>query len=220
MSIGNDKLFLIQGDSHHILNWEQYGLRIIVPQGTLSPTDTCEVSVAALVGGQFQLPEETELISAVYNISVSKPLLKSIKLEIQHCARLVTEDHMSYLSFATASIQQSTTLPYKFQLQEGGQFCPCDQYGSINLTHFCLKAVVKSRTDPFWSDNVLAQEIHPFVQSIDLIGGSTLEKVTKYGKHSVNDASAPSTSDLSSESSNEIHNKTSFECRQGNRQSR
>ena len=201
MCIGNDQLFLIQGDSPQILNWEQYGLRITVPQGALSPTDICEVSMAALVGGQFQLPEESELISAVYNISVSKPLLKSIKLEIQHCAHLVTRDHTSYLSFVTASIQQSPILPYKFQLQEVGQFCPSDRYGSINLTHFCLKAIVKSRTDPFWSDNVLAQEIHPFVQSIDLVGGSKLDKVTNYGKHSVNDASAPSTS----------------ECRQGNR---
>ena len=217
MCIGNDELFRIQGDSPQFFNWEQYGLRITVPQGTLSPTDTCEVSVAALIGGQFHLPEKTELISAVYNITVSKPLLKSIKLEIQHCARLITRDHTSYLSFATASIQQSTTLPYEFQLQEGGQFYPGDQYGSINLSHFCLKAIVKFRTDPFRSDNVLAQEIHPFVQSIDLIGGSKLDKVTNYGKHSVNDASAPSTSDLSYESNNEVHHITSFECRQGNR---
>ena len=163
-------------------------MRITVPQGTLSPTDTCEVSVAALVGGQFQLPEETELISAVYNITVSKSLLKSIKLEIQHCAHLITIDHTIYLSFVTASIQQSTTLPYNFQLQEGGQFY---------LTHFCLKAIVKSRSDPFWSDNVLTQEIHSFVQSVDLIGGSELDKVTNYGRLSANDtSSAPKPSDL------------------------
>ena len=210
-------MFLIQGDSPQFFNWEQYGSRITVPQGTLSPTDTCEVSVAALVGGQFQLPEETELISAVYNISVSKPLLKSIKLEIQHCARLVTRDHTSYLSFATSSVQQSTTLPYKFQLQEGGQFCPGDHYGSINLTHFCLKAIVKSRNDPFWSDNVLVQEIRSFVQSVDLIGGSELDKVTNYGRLSANDASAPKPSDLLSESNNEVHHITNSECIQGNR---
>ena len=215
MSIGNDKLFLIQGDSPQFFNWEQYGLRIAVPQGTLSPTDTCEVSVAALVGGQFQLPEESELISAVYNITVSKPLLKPVKLEIQHCACLVTRDHTRYLSFATASIQQSTTLPYKFQLQEGGQFYPGDQYGSINLTNFCLKAIVKSRTDPFWSDNVLAQEMHPFVQSIDFIGGSELEKVTKCERVFVDEPSAPRTSYLLSESSNKVHDITSLECRQG-----
>ena len=164
------------------------------------------------------MPEETELISAVYIISVSKQLLKSIKLEIQHCARLVTRDHANYLSFATASIQQSTTLPYKFQLQEGGQFYPDDQYDSINLTYFCLKAIVKSRIDPFWSDNVLAQEIHSFVQSVDLVGWSKLDKVPNYGRFSANDTSSvPRPSDLLSESNNEAHQITSLECIQGNR---
>ena len=217
MCIGSDKLFLIEGDSLQPLHWEQYGLRITVPEGTLCPIDTCEVSVAALVGGQFQLPEGTELISAVYNISVSKPLLKSIKLEIQHCARLVTRDHTSYLSFATASIKQSTTLPYKFQLQEGGQFYPGDQFGSINLTHFCLKAIVKSRTDPFWSDNVLVKEIPSLIRSIDLIGRSEVEKVTNYGKLSVNDASVPKLSNTLSESNNEVPDITNLECIQGNK---
>ena len=142
MCIGNDKLFLIQGDSLQTLKWEKYGLRIIVPQGTLSPTDTCEVSVAALVGGQFQLPEESELISAVYNISVSKPLLKPVTLEIQHCADIVTQDHTSYLCFATASV--NTELPYQFQLKDGGHFHPGDQYGSISLSQFSLWCVVKN----------------------------------------------------------------------------
>ena len=133
-------MFLIQGDSAHFFNWEQYGLRITVLEGTLSPTDTCEVAVRALVGGQFQLPEDTELISAVYSISVSKPLLKEVKLEIQHCADLVTQDHTYYLSFATASANSGP--PYQFQF-EGGQFYPGDQYGSIFLHQFSLKAVVK-----------------------------------------------------------------------------
>ena len=134
-------MFLIQGDSAQFFNWEQYGLRITVLEGTLSPTDTCEVAVRALVGGQFQLPEDTELISAVYSISVSKPLLKQVKLEIQHCADLVTQDHTSYLSFATASV--NTGLPYQFNLEEGGQFHTGDQYGSICLSQFSSWAIIK-----------------------------------------------------------------------------
>ena len=144
MSIISEKLFLVQGNSAQFLDWEQYGLRITVPEDTLSTKEIIRITVRALVGGQFQLPEDTELISAVYVISISKPLLKPVKLEIQHCADLVTRDHTSYLSFATASISQSTTLPYQFRLQEGGQFCPGDQYGSITLPHFCLEAIVKS----------------------------------------------------------------------------
>ena len=141
MCIGGEETFLIQGDSAHFFNWEQYGLRITVLEGTLSPTDTCEVAVRALVGGQFQLPEDTELISAVYSISVSKSLLKQVKLEIQHCADLVTQDHTSYLSFATASV--NTGLTYQFKLEEGGQFHTGDQYGSIYLSQFSSWAIIK-----------------------------------------------------------------------------
>ena len=86
--------------------------------------------------------------SVVYSISVSKPLLKPVKLEIQHCAHLVTEDHTSYLSFATASIDQPV-LPYQFQLEEGGEFYPGDQYGSISLSQFSLKSIIKSLTRRF-----------------------------------------------------------------------
>ena len=117
-----------------------------VLEGTLYPSDTSEVAFTAMVGGQFQFPEGTELISAVYGISVSKPLFRPVKIEIQHCADLVTQDHTSYLSFVTASISE---LPYKFQLEEGGQFHTGDQYGSIcliYLSQLSLKAIVKSTT--------------------------------------------------------------------------
>ena len=141
--IGDKNLFLIQGDCPQSFNWEEYGLRITVPQGTLSFSEICEISVTVLIGGQFAFPEETEPISVVYGISISNPLLKPVKLEIQHCAHLVTEDHTSYLSFVIASSKQPV-LPYQFQLLKGGQFYPRNQYGSISLSHFCLLGIIKS----------------------------------------------------------------------------
>ena len=108
-----------------------YGLRIIVSESSFCPTDTCEVAVRVLVGGQFQLSQSTELISAIYVISISKPLLQPVILEIQHCTKLLTQDHTSYLSFATASVD--TRLLYQFSLVEGGEFHTGDQYGTIHL---------------------------------------------------------------------------------------
>ena len=186
--VAGKKLFLIQGDSSQSFNWDEYGLRISVPHGTLSSTETSELAVTALIGGQFVLPEDTELISIVYGISVSKPLLKPVKLEIQHCAHLVTEDHTSYLSFATASINQPV-LPYQFHLEEGGEFRPGDQYGSIRLSQFSLKAIIKSITRPIlWllgyqdtsSEETDNQPTQPISESQEVTGSSSDDDETTF----------------------------------------
>lgn len=143
MYVGDKKIFLIQGDCPQSFNWDEYGLRISVPQNTLSSKETVELAIAVLVGGQFQFPNGTEVVSAIYSLSIAKPLIQPIKLEIQHCAQLVTQDHTAYLSFAKASSKQDIH-SYNFQLVEGGQFYPGSQYGSIFLAHFCLMTIVKA----------------------------------------------------------------------------
>ena len=140
--IAGKKLFLIQGDHAHSLNWEEYGLKIGVLKGTLTSTETAEVVVVALVGGQFVFPENTELVSAVYAIFVSKPLLQPLKLDIQHCVSIDTEEHSTYLSFATAA--NVDVIPYQFVLKEGGQFSGKSQYGSIFLSQFSFWSIVKA----------------------------------------------------------------------------
>ena len=208
--IGGEKLFLIQGDSPQFLNWEEYGLKITVSQGTISPTETNEIAVTALVGGQFQLPEGTELISAVYAISVSKPLLQSVKLEIQHCADIVTQDHTSYLSFATASVNQSV-LPYEFELEEGGQFLPGEQYGSIYLSEFSLKGVVKSSTKPISCLPDSSEETDSNVDSTNVTGDSDSEEVASPHGSSSDDEMTSSTSEPPIESNIEVHVISSVE---------
>ena len=98
--VAGHKLFLLQSNSPQLLNWEEYGLSI-----------TVEVAITALVGGEFILPEDTELVSAVYALSASKPLLKPVQLEIQHCVSIKKPAHSNYLSFTTAPIDQP---PYQF----------------------------------------------------------------------------------------------------------
>ena len=146
VNIAGKTLFFIQGEQTRLLNWEEYGVRINVPHGTIPPGEICEVSIIAIVGGKFEFPSGTSLVSAIYAISVSRTLLQPVQLSIQHCVSLETQEHTSYLSFVTADLYQAV-LPYKFKLEQGGQFPPGDQYGSIP-TQFSLKAIVKALMKP------------------------------------------------------------------------
>ena len=135
-------LFLIQGDKPQRMYWEKYGLRIEVQEESLSSSETVEAAVVALVGGQFQFPPNTVLVSAVYAVSLSKPLLKPLQLEMQHCVDLTGRPDLArYLKFAIAPIN-THSVPYQFSIVEGGEFKPDSWYGSIKRKRFCLICIL------------------------------------------------------------------------------
>ncbi|XP_019859994.1 PREDICTED: uncharacterized protein LOC105314950 [Amphimedon queenslandica] len=138
--IAGKKLFLVQGDKPQLMNWEEYGLRISVAEDSLSASETVEVSVLALVGGHFKFPDNTRLVSAVYAISTS-PLLKSLRIEMQHCIDLSDPSLSKYLKFAVAPVH-TASLPYQFSLIEGGEFPAYQRYGWIERSKFCQLAIV------------------------------------------------------------------------------
>uniref|UniRef100_A0A1X7VWM4 Uncharacterized protein n=1 Tax=Amphimedon queenslandica TaxID=400682 RepID=A0A1X7VWM4_AMPQE len=142
VQITEKKLFLIQGDKPQLMNWEKYGLRIGVQEDSLLSSETVEAAVVALVGGQFQFPPNTVLVSAVYAVSLSKPLLKPLQLEIQHCIDLAGRPDLGgYLKFAIAPVN-TPSLPYQFTLVEGGEFRSDSWYGSIKRKNFCLVCIL------------------------------------------------------------------------------
>ena len=133
-----DTLFLLRGSSHpQHFNWEKYGISFSAPEGILSPSETCEVAITALAGGEFEFPEDVDLVSAVYAISISKPLLKPLTVNIQHCVLLETLEQCNSLQFVRAPFNNATA-PYQFKVLAGGHFTPENKYGSISLTQFCL----------------------------------------------------------------------------------
>uniref|UniRef100_A0A1X7SS50 ZU5 domain-containing protein n=1 Tax=Amphimedon queenslandica TaxID=400682 RepID=A0A1X7SS50_AMPQE len=138
--VARTESFFIQNYAQ-LLNWEKYGLRITVPEGAVPPSETIEVAITALVGGEFILPEDSELVSAVYTINVSKPLLKPVQLEIQHCVSIETPSHANYLSFVTSSNDQS---PFEFQSVDNGSFLVGGRYGSIHISEFSLWGIIKT----------------------------------------------------------------------------
>lgn len=103
----------------------------------------CDIAIKAIIAGQFDFPEGTELVSAVYAISTSRRLVKPVSLEIQHCVAIAQNEQMKHLSFVRAQCTQPT-LPYHFKPLTGGVFSSQSYYGRISCDHFsCLAIVVK-----------------------------------------------------------------------------
>ena len=134
--IAGQKLFHLQRDRSHSLPWEKYGFILHSPKGAVSK-DT-EVAVTALVSGNFKVPKGTVLVSAVYAISVSEPLLKSLTIELQHCIDLRNTGETSRLKFVRGPLKS----PYQLSPVEGGVFSVGKRYGSIERDQFCTMGIV------------------------------------------------------------------------------
>ena len=88
VKIAEKKVFYIKENEAQSLYWEEYGLKINFSQNTVSSPEVCKVTITVLVEGHFKFPKRSVLVSAVYDISIGKPLLKPLTIEIQHCVTL------------------------------------------------------------------------------------------------------------------------------------
>ena len=114
--------------------WLDRGFKLHLPEGALLPeVNECRVHVKASLSGQFQFPEDAELVSGIYWIATPHVFTKPVTVEIQHCSS--GTDHPSSLTYIVAKCTQED-LPYKFNTLNGGVFAPSSRYGSIDMTHF------------------------------------------------------------------------------------
>lgn len=122
-------------------NWAGYGLKLRIPQQSLpAGLEECRLFLKVGLSGQFELPQNTSLMSAVYWLD-NEPQCKFSKhltLEIQHCAK---PTYTSKLSFVQAECSQ-THLPYEFKDVEGGVFSNDSIYGCVQHDHFSLWTTV------------------------------------------------------------------------------
>ena len=139
--IAGQKLFILQGDRSHSLQWEKYGFRLQCPQGAVFK-DT-EVAVTAIAGGNFKVPKGTMLVSAVYAISVSNPLLKPLVIELQHCVDLRYKGQTRCLKFVSGPLKH----PYQLSPVGGGSFSVGNRFGSIKRDTFSFNAIVAEMSD-------------------------------------------------------------------------
>ena len=131
--IGETNIFIT--DQAQTFHWEGYGLKLHIPKGALpAGLKECKIFIKVGLSGQFTLPQNTSLVSAVYCLD-TEPKCKfsqPLYLEIQHCAK---SSQTSKLSFARCS---QNSPPYTFEILEGGEFSSSSFYGRIQLHSFSL----------------------------------------------------------------------------------
>ena len=117
--------------------WAGYGLLLFIPPSSLPPgMEQTSIEIKAILAGQFKLPENTTLMSAVYSLHSQVEFSQPITVWIQHCA---TPNDTSSLCFARASHE---TAPYRFTALEGGLFPPDRISACIHLKCFSLLAII------------------------------------------------------------------------------
>ena len=199
--VAAQKQFLIQGSKRQVIDWEQFGFKMQFQQGTLHQSETCEVAVKALVGGMFQFPQDTQLVSATYAISFADEFLQPVTLEIQHCVILKSKEQFKYLSFMIAQIDESAP-PYKFQLVKGGKFNIDNQYGSITRQKFCLVGIGKTFNDDS-SDDTSSEENDP--PSDDNTSSDNEQNPPNYETNTTSDNETHTNDQTNTTSDNETH---------------
>ena len=111
--------------------WTGYGLKLHIPSASL-PAGVVQsnIEIKASLAGEFNFPENTTLVSAVYGLHSPVQFSQPIAVEIEHCA--IPSDDPS-LIFARASQEEP---PYKFTALEGGLFPHDSCYACIQLSRF------------------------------------------------------------------------------------
>lgn len=127
------------------LQWKESGFHMEVSEGTIDPGEEYEFHVCSLVHGEFIFPPGSELISAIYDIRITKKLLKPMVVAIQHCYSVEDEMDEKLLSFVVCkpSVTEIENTQYHFKRCEGGIFPINDEYGYIKANDFSFLGIVE-----------------------------------------------------------------------------
>ena len=122
--------------------WEGHGLELCIPEGVVDPS-TATMKIYASTKGEYQIPDNTILVSGVYWISCPQKFTDEhpVTLKLQHCVKIKDPKQLDSLSFVTAKCTQKI-LPYNFKILPGGVFSTDNNIGSIQLSKFSAFAVV------------------------------------------------------------------------------
>ena len=134
-------LLEVTGNKQQKVSWASHGFHLTIPKGAVPSGVTVSVAVKAILAGQFELPEDAQLVSAIYWVSASEMFLKKVSVHLQHCARITSEEETSNYKMIVGKCSQES-LPYTFQIRDG-IFSPESQLATISVKRFSFFAAIR-----------------------------------------------------------------------------
>ena len=133
--------------SEQSFHWTGYGFKLHIPQDSLpAGMDRCLLHISASIAGQYQFPDNMELVSAVYWVRCEPycRFQQPLTTELQHCAKMTSSTKLTFIR----SFCSQKNLPYTFKgLEMRGSFSDQSSYGSLQLDHFSSIAVAGENVD-------------------------------------------------------------------------
>ena len=123
---------------------EEQGIFIHFPENEMKRDIITTVTSLNISSNDCVLPDNAELVSAVYQIHASEALPSPVDVEMQHCVCLSNPDEAVSMSFVRSNSEQGP--PYEFTVIDGGQFEPSTRYGKIELSKFSKIGLVRFLT--------------------------------------------------------------------------
>ena len=130
----------VTGNEHRKVSWDDFGFHLSVPDGAVPSDVTVSLAVKAITSGQFQLPDDTHLVSSIYWVSGSRVFDKEVSVHIEHCAVINSAAEASNYKFIVGKCSQKN-LPYNFKIRDG-VFSPQSRLGTINVRQFSFFAAI------------------------------------------------------------------------------
>ena len=126
---------LVVTNSAQTFQWKSYGFNLHVPADSLpADVDSCVLHIYASISGQYQFPDNQELVGAVYWVRCEPSCRFNLPLtaKFQHCAKKGSSPKLNFVR--APSFPKNP--PYIFKKEECGTFTDESWHGSVQLDHF------------------------------------------------------------------------------------
>ncbi len=121
---------------------DSIGVAFSIPPGAVPEGKKLQLTIRPCLAGPFEPPDQYQLTSPSYYVSLSGELTKEFEMVLYHSVKLRSDDDCKRMSFLSApGTPTHDGSHYKFSVLEGGVFRQNDSFGTINLRHVCVIAL-------------------------------------------------------------------------------